>query len=403
MTKPSHDHDRHDHDRHERHDHEQHDRDHHEPHDHHEHHDHGHRHRHGPLGRLRHLLLPHSHDPVDKIDSALETSQQGLRALKISLAALLATAVLQAVVVVVSGSVGLLGDTLHNFADALTALPLGVAFILGRRAATRRYTYGYGRAEDLAGIAIVAIIAISAAAAAYESILRLIHPHPVHALWAVAVAAIVGFAGNEMVARYRISVGRRIGSAALVADGLHARTDGFTSLAVLLGAAGVAAGFQAADPIIGLLITVAIAAVLRGAARDVYRRLMDAVDPRIVEQAEAVLAKVPGVERVGQLRMRWIGHALRAEVEIVVNQDLTVAAGHAIAEESSHALLHQVPRLTSAIVHADPSGHDGVDPHVLTAHHHSADRSTLPGRQRSSADRDFEGGGRQETSRIQGR
>jgi cation diffusion facilitator family transporter len=340
----------------------------HEHHNHDDHHPHPHRQR--PIGWLRQLLLPHSHDTVGKIDSALETSEQGLRALKISLVALVATALLQAIVVVISGSVGLLGDTLHNFADALTALPLGVAFILGRRAATRRYTYGYGRAEDLAGIAIVAIIALSAAAAAYESILRLIHPHPVDALWAVAVAALVGFAGNELVARYRISVGRRIGSAALVADGLHARTDGFASLAVLLGAAGVAAGFQAADPIVGLLITVAIAAVLRGAARDVYRRLMDAVDPRVVEQAEAVLAKVPGVERVGQLRMRWIGHALRAEVEIVVNEELTVAAGHAIAEESSHALLHQIPRLTSAIVHADPSGHDGVDPHVLTAHHH---------------------------------
>jgi cation diffusion facilitator family transporter len=315
------------------------------------------------------LFVPHSHDSADKVDPVLETSHQGIRALKISLAALAGTALVQAFVVVISGSVALLGDTLHNFADALTALPLGVAFILGRRATTRRYTYGYGRAEDLAGIAIVAVIALSSAAAGYESILRLIQPHTVHALWAVAAASLLGFAGNELVARYRIGVGRRIGSAALVADGLHARTDALTSLAVLIGAAGVAAGFKAADPIVGLLITVAIAAVLRGAARDVYRRLMDAVDPGIVDQAQMVLATVPGVERVGELRMRWIGHALRAEVEVVVDEDLTVAAGHAISEESRHALLHQIPRLTSATVHADPCGHGGLDPHAMTAHH----------------------------------
>jgi cation diffusion facilitator family transporter len=315
------------------------------------------------------LLVPHSHDSADKVDDAVETSEQGVRALKISMAVLAATAVVQAVVVAVSGSVALLGDALHNFADALTALPLGVAFVVGRRAATRRYTYGYGRAEDIAGIAIVAVIALSSVAAGYESILRLIHPHKVHALWAVAGASLIGFAGNELVARYRIRVGRRIGSAALVADGLHARTDGLTSLAVLLGAAAVAAGFKAADPIVGLMIALAVAVVLWQAAGEVYRRLMDAVDPKIVDHAESVLAAVPGVERVGQVRMRWIGHGLHAEVDVVVNGDLTVAAGHAIAEASSHALLHDVARLRSAIVHADPSGHGDEDPHALTAHH----------------------------------
>jgi cation diffusion facilitator family transporter len=314
-------------------------------------------------------VVPHSHDTADKVDTALETSRQGVRALKISLVGLAVTAVVQAVVVAYSGSIALLGDTLHNFADALTAVPLGLAFVLGRRPATRRYTYGYGRAEDLAGISIVAVIALSSAAAGYGSVHRLIHPRTVHALWAVAVASVVGFAGNELVARYRIRVGRRIGSAALVADGLHARTDGMTSLAVLVGAAAVAAGFKAADPIVGLVITIAIAAVLRGAARDVYRRLMDAVDPAIVAQTEAALATVDGVEQVGRVRMRWIGHSLRAEVEITVDQDLTVAAGHTIAENARHALLHAVPRLTAAIVHADPCGHTGGDPHAAAAHH----------------------------------
>jgi cation diffusion facilitator family transporter len=178
--------------------------------------------------------------------------------------------------------VALLGDTLHNAADALTAVPLGIAFVVGRRPPTRRYTYGYGRAEDLAGVVIVVIIAASSALAAYEAITRLAHPRSVSNLIAVAVAAVIGFAGNELVARYRIRVGRKIGSAALVADGLHARTDGFTSLAVLLGVGGVALGWDWADPVVGLVITVAILAVLRQAAREIYRRLMDAVDPALV-------------------------------------------------------------------------------------------------------------------------
>lgn len=324
----------------------------------------------GVVARLRHLVAPHSHDVADKVDNALETSKEGVRAVKISLAALGITAVAQAAVVVVTGSVALLGDTLHNVADALTAIPLGIAFIIGRRAATRRYTYGYGRAEDLAGIAVVLTIAVSAALAGYESIRRLFEPQDVDYLAAVAAAGLIGFAGNELVARYRIGVGRRIGSAALVADGLHARTDGFTSLAVVLSAAGVAAGFERADPIVGLLITLAILAVLRGAAREVLHRLMDAVDPELIDRAEHVLSHVSGVEAVGAVRLRWIGHGLHGEANIVVDQDLSVAEGHAIAERARHALLHEVPRLADATIHTDPCAHDGSDPHQALAHHY---------------------------------
>jgi cation diffusion facilitator family transporter len=318
---------------------------------------------------VRHAVAPHSHDPADTVDSALEASREGTRALTLSILVLGATAVAQAAVVVLTGSVALLGDTLHNFADALTAVPLGIAFGIGRRAPTRRYTYGYGRAEDLAGIFVVAVIAASAAFAGYESVRRLLEPRDVDYLGAVAAAGVIGFAGNELVARYRIRVGRRIGSAALVADGLHARTDGFTSLAVVVGAAGVAAGFERADPIVGLVITVAILAVLTGAAREVLHRLMDAVDPELVDQAEHVLAHVEGVERVDSVRLRWIGHSLHAEAEIVVDQDLTVAGGHDIAERARHALLHELPRLSTATIHADPCGHDGMDPHHAVAHH----------------------------------
>ncbi len=345
--------------------------DHHGPVEGHEH-DHGHAHEHGPTGRwgrVTQVFRPHSHEAAEKVDAAMESSAEGMRALWISLAGLGVTTLVQAVVVALSGSVALLGDTLHNAADALTAVPLGIAFVLGRRPPTRRYTYGYGRAEDLAGVAIVVTIAASSIAAAYAAVERLIHPHPVSHLWAVAAAALAGFAGNELVARHRIRIGTRIGSAALVADGLHARTDGFTSLAVLAGAGGVALGFRQADPIVGLLITVAILTVLRQAAREVYRRLMDAVDPTLIDQAEATLRTTPGVLDVGQVRMRWIGHRLRAECEVIVDGAATAVAAHQAAVDAEHALLHAIPRLSAALVHADPQPHDGLDHHAPLADH----------------------------------
>jgi cation diffusion facilitator family transporter len=320
-------------------------------------------------GRLRHVLRPHSHEPGDKVDAAMEASAEGIRALWISLAVLGATAVLEGVVTGLSGSVALLGDTLHNAADALTAVPLGIAFVAGRRPPNQRYTYGYGRAEDLAGVAIVLIIAASSALAAFEAVSRLAHPRPVTTLLAVAAAALIGFAGNELVARYRIRVGRKIGSAALVADGLHARADGFTSLAVLLGVGGVAIGWAWADPVVGLLITVAILAVLRQAGREVYWRLMDAVDPSLVGQAGEVLRGTAGVLDVGQVRLRWIGHYLRAECEVVVDANSTAIQAHQVAVGAEHNLLHALPRLTAALVHADPGPHDGDDQHdVLRSH-----------------------------------
>ncbi|GHG08711.1 MULTISPECIES: cation diffusion facilitator family transporter [Amycolatopsis] len=311
---------------------------------------------------------PHSHDSADRVDHALETSRRGVRALVWSFAALSLTAVAQLVLVLVTGSVALLGDTIHNFADALTAVPLGVAFLLGRRAATRRYTYGLGRAEDLAGVVVVLVVAASAAFAGYESVVRLLDPRPVAHPWVVAVAGVIGFAGNELVARYRIKIGREIGSAALVADGLHARTDGFTSLAVVAGAAGVFFGFPAADPIVGLLITVAILFVLRDAAKEVFRRLLDAVDPASVELAERTARAVDGVLGARDLRMRWIGHHLRAELAVTVAADLTVEAAHALAHEVEHRLLHTIPRLTAVVIHTEPA--TGAErAHETVAHH----------------------------------
>jgi cation diffusion facilitator family transporter len=333
-------------------------------------HDHGeHEHEHESHGVLRGLFSRHRHDSAASIDSALESSERGIRALWVSLAGLGVTAVIQLVVALASGSVALLNDTFHNFADAFTALPLWLAFSLGRRLPSDRYPFGYGRAEDLAGGAVVAMIALSAVIAAWEAIDRLLHPTGVRYLGAVIVASIVGFAGNELVAQYRIRVGREIGSAALVADGLHARTDGLSSLGVLAGALGVAAGFDRADAIAGLVIAGLILSVLRQAAGDVIARLMDAVDPALTEKTRAVLAGVEGVHGVGELRVRWIGHRLHAEAEITVDGDLPLSVAHGIAEDARHRLLHDVPRLTSAIIHADPCGHDGIDHHADLEHH----------------------------------
>ncbi|HEV1998385.1 MAG TPA: cation diffusion facilitator family transporter [Candidatus Dormibacteraeota bacterium] len=348
----------------------------------HDHAEHGHDHddndhqAKGIVGLLRGILAPHSHDASESVDSALTASADGMRALKISLAGLAITGGLQALVVILSGSVALLADTIHNFADALTAVPLGIAFLVGRRPPNRRYTYGYGRAEDLAGIFILVTIAVSSVVAAWESIQRLQHPQVLHNLILVGVAGLIGFAGNELVAVYRIRVGRRIGSAALVADGLHARTDGLTSLAVVVGAVAVGAGIAQADAVAGLLITVAILFVLKDAARDIYRRLMDSVDPALVEQVTTVLNSMEGVEQVDAVRIRWVGHELRAEAEVVSDASLSLADAHAIAEEAHHRLLHDVGRLAQATIHTSPCQHDGRDHHTLTAHHVSGREQT---------------------------
>jgi cation diffusion facilitator family transporter len=285
----------------------------------------------------------------------LPSSSRGLRALWVSFAVLATTAVAQAVLVGVTGSVALLGDTLHNITDALTAVPLGIAFLLGRRAATRRFTYGLGRAEDLAGLVILVVIAASAVLTGWQAVARLMAPQPVSGVWWLALAGVIGFAGNEAVARYRIRIGREIGSAALVADGLHARTDGFTSLAVVVAAGGAAVGWMWLDPVVGLAIALAIGWVLIGAAKEVLGRLLDAVDPALVDRAETALRATTGVLAVDELRLRWVGHRVTAEAEVAVDADLTLVAAHEIAHEAEDALRHAVPQLATATIHAHPT------------------------------------------------
>ncbi len=290
--------------------------------------------------------------------------------MKWSFVGLLLTALLQVVVVVLSGSVALLADTIHNFGDAGTAIPLWIAFALARRKPSKRFSFGYGRVEDLAGVVIVLIILFSAIVAGYEALDRLLHPKTIGYLWAVALASVIGFIGNEAVAVFRIRVGKEIGSAALVADGYHARVDGLASLAVLVGALGVWLGYPLADPLIGLLITAAILRIVWQAGGVVFTRLLDGVDPEVIEEIGHAAHQVPGVRDVSDVRARWIGHRLQAEVNIAVAPDLSVATAHTIAKEVHHQLLHHLRYLSGATIHVDPANESGERYHRVTAHAH---------------------------------
>jgi cation diffusion facilitator family transporter len=304
------------------------------------------------------------------VDPSIATSERGMWAVKWSFVGLFVTALLQVVVVALTGSVALLSDTIHNFGDALTAVPLWIAFALSRLGASRRFTFGYGRVEDLAGVIVVLIILFSAVVAGYQAVERIIHPQPVGLLWAVAAAALVGFFGNEAVAIFRIRVGRQIGSAALIADGYHARTDGWTSLAVLVGAIGVWLGYPLADPIVGLLIAAAILVIVWQSGKTVFTRLLDGVDPEVIEEIRHTAQHVPGVEEVAEVRARWLGHRLRAEVNVAVSPELSVSEGHAIAREVNHRLLHELRYLDMAVVHVDPLQELGEEHHRIATHSH---------------------------------
>ncbi len=304
------------------------------------------------------------------VDPSIATTARGIWALKWSFAGLLVTALLQVIVVWLSGSVALLADTIHNFGDAATAIPLWIAFAFARLRPTRRFPYGYGRVEDLAGVVVVLTILFSAIVAGYESVQRLLQPQPIGYLWAVVAASVIGFLGNEGVAIFRIKVGKEIGSAALVADGYHARVDGWTSLAVLGGAVGVWLGYPLADPIIGLLITVAILAIVWQSAKAVFERALDGLDPETLDELRHVVVHVPEVREVGEVRARWIGHRLHAEVNVAVDGALMVSAAHTIAMEVRHRALHHLPHLGNVTIHVDPTDQGGEHHHRVTAHAH---------------------------------
>ena len=240
-------------------------------------------HRHGPWthqhhhhGPHRHTRLPfrsvetadHRHDHGDghshthgRVDPSIVRSREGVRAVAVSLGVLGVTAVLQAVVFMLSGSVALLADLIHNGGDALTAIPLAVAFLARSR-----------RGERAAGYFVVFVIFVSAAVAAVAAVDRLLHPEHLDHVVALAIAGLLGFAGNELAARVRLRAGARLASPALVADGQHARVDGFVSLGVVASAAVVALGFERADPLIGLAISALIFRITWQAWRTVSDR-----------------------------------------------------------------------------------------------------------------------------------
>ncbi len=344
------------------------------------HHDHGHDHESSDsspswFSRLRRQLghvLQHDHDHGPNT-SLLRTGEIGIRATKISLVGLGITAALQAVIVVFSGSVALLSDTLHNVTDALTAIPLWIAFAAGMRPATRRYTYGFNRAEDAAGFLIVVAIGVSAALVIWESVNRLFEPRLMdHIPWVIA-AGFIGALGNELVARYRIRVGHEIGSEALITDGHHARTDAMTSLAVVAAGFGAAFGAEWVDPVAGLVVASGILWLLIKSGRKMTRRLLDGIEPEIVDEAAEAIKSVDGVLAIDDLRVRWHGHQLRIAASVAVSPELTVKDGHDIAHTVEHELHHQFSSPIVAIIHIEPYEH--TDSHESVAHHTRTDHA----------------------------
>jgi len=319
---------------------------------------------------------PHSHTHAHGlVDPLVVTTQRGIWAIKWSFVGLASTALFQVFIVFLSGSVALLADTIHNVGDAATAVPLWVAFQLTRLKPNKRFPYGYGRVEDLAGVAIVLTILFSAVVAGYQSVQRLLHPARVEYVWAVAVASVIGFLGNEGVAQFRIKVGKEIQSVALVADGYHARVDGLTSLAVLFGVLGVWLGYPLADPFVGLLITTAIMWIVWDSGRAVLTRMLDGVEPELLDEIRHAASHVPGVCKVTEVRARWIGHRLHAEVNVAVSPDLTLTQAHAVAKETHSQLLHHLTYLSTVMIHIDPADEGGEQ------HHHAlfSTRQSKPG------------------------
>jgi cation diffusion facilitator family transporter len=336
----------------------------HDDHDH-EHGEHDHEHKHDEDAHGGH---GHGHEH-GRVDADLYGNREGLRAVQISTAGMFAVAAIQFIIAFIGGSAGLFADALHNLGDVLTTVALWIAFVISNRAANQRYTYGYYRAEDLAGIFIVLVIIASAVAGAVESILKLTSGAVPTQLYLSMAAALVGVAGNELLAQYKISVGKRINSVPLIADGQHSRIDGLTSLAAFVGLIGVALGFPIADPIAGLVITVVILTVVYSTSRSVLQRLLDAVDGRVVPSIMKIAREVPGVEGVNDVRARWIGHTLHVIMNIEVDGQLTLLKAHDIAEEVRHRLFHQVKGLSEAIIHTDPHAHGDEDYHQVVAHH----------------------------------
>ena len=319
----------------------------------------------------------HSHDDDHShahshgvIDPSIISHERGLWAVKWSFIALMVTALLQLVIVIASNSVALLADTIHNFGDAATAIPLGIAFLFVRLKPTKRFTYGYGRIEDLAGVIILLLILFSAIVAGFESVNRFFHPKPVSHLLAVVVASILSFAGNEGVAIFRIKVGKEIGSAALIADGYHARIDGWASLAVFVGAIGIWLGFPLADPIMGLVITISILFIVWSSGKEIFTRMLDGIDPEVLHEVEHAAGHVEGIKKIGDIKARWVGHKLFVEMAIAVKSNASAKEGHDVAKEVRHQILHHLAHVGQVMIHVDPENDFGEEHYKIGRHTH---------------------------------
>jgi cation diffusion facilitator family transporter len=284
--------------------------------------------------------------PLASARDDVQERRDANRAIAVSAVGLAATGIVELLLAILTGSVGLLGDAIHNLSDVSTSAVVFLGFRLSRRGPTERYPYGLDRAEDLAGIGIAIVIWASAAFAGYESVRKLIdHGTTGHVALGITGAAL-GIVGNQVVARYKLAVGKRIGSATLVADARHSWLDALSSAGALVRLVAVTLGFPLGDPIAGMAVTLFICHVGYEVTKDVVQRLADGIDPAIITSAEAAAGSVDGVVHA-HARARWTGRTLRVEVEGWVDPGLPVSAADALGQQVARAVASGVPEAGS--------------------------------------------------------
>jgi cation diffusion facilitator family transporter len=284
--------------------------------------------------------------PLSKTFDDRSERRQANRAVAVSAVGLALTGLIELVIAVLSGSVALLADALHNLSDVSTSALVFIGFRSSQKVPTERYPYGFDRAEDVAGIGVAVVIWASAFVAGIESIEKLVHHGSTHHLgWGVG-AAIVGIVGNQLVARYKLTVGRRIQSATMIADAKHSWLDALSSTGALLGLVGVAVGWPRADAVAGIVVTGFICHVAWEVSTDIAHRILDGVDPAIITTAETVASETPGVLHAHS-RARWTGRTLRLEVEGWVHPETSVADADRIGREIARTLTEHLPEMRS--------------------------------------------------------
>lgn len=315
----------------------------------------------------------HSHS------SAHYGNKDAVRAVIVSAVALGLAALAEITASLISGSASVLADGLHNAGDVLTSFILLFTFALVRRPATRRFSSGYGRFEDVATLLIILVIIVTAAVAAAESVSKLINPVTYSGIPLSLGAALVGVIANLGVSEYKLRVGRGIGSESLEADGIHSRVDALVSAGAFVGIGLAGLGLRIADPIAGILITFAIVYVLAGTVKQLFYRMMDAVDPTIVDEITQAASSVNGVLQVHDVRVRWVGRQLVAVMHVAMDPKSTLENAHALAMRVEDAVCHEVPAARLEI-HMDPGTtkhkHALVgtqDPEVEHEHHEGED------------------------------